>query len=251
MHQTQEIRRGTYGELILADNNPLIDAGRKLLHEAILKRYIEKPFFNRYHESLNYDLCDANRNEALVQIRDTRYQECLGSPPDSFFVIQRRVNDILIFHIPAKDTDIVLDQCKSTKVLGDVLETLNRKFEESPPHPKCLMVAKIAELNRLQSVSSNLPVWRTKDSTSFSCSGFWSFFEIFGSRDRLIRAIRDDGKYQDATRKEKRLAIIEITPRGQVFTSNDSEMFRVSAVRYIRQIEMIQSATLATCETGA
>ena len=70
-------------------------------------------------------------------------------------------------------------------------------------------------------------------------------------RDRLDRAIQDEKRYQDASRDGKRLAIIEVTPKGRVFRQNDPHRFLVSSVRFVKQIELIQPATLATCEMEA
>ena len=133
--------------------------------------------------------------------------------------------------------------------LGEVLEVLHRNDEVISPPSKCLMVVEIMEQDRLQSLELKLPLCRTKDSSTERDGKTW--FQLFCTRDRLDHAIQNAPKYLDAIRDGKRLAIIEVTPKGRVFRQNDPLRFLVSSVRYIRQIECIQAATPATCEMGA
>lgn len=253
MHQTQQILRGTYGELIFAGNNPVIDAGRQLLKEAIAKEYLKAPFVDvdkRHRGSaLNYDLYDANRNEVLVQRRYTVCTKYGNSPTKDYFVIRRHGKAIQVLLVSDDAKRLVVKRSRTTKVLGEVLEVLRRNDEVFSPPSKCLMVVEILEKDRLQSLEFKFPIWRRKDSATFRDGKTW--FQLFCTRDRLDHVIRDEKRYQDAIRDGKRLAIIEVTPKGRVFRQTDPLRFLVSSVRFIRQIELIQPAALTTCESGA
>jgi hypothetical protein len=253
MPQTQTLYRGSYGELDIASSNAVIADGRKLLKEAIAKEYLKAPYvdIDKRHRgsALNYDLYDADRNEVLVQRRYTVCTKYGNSPTKDYFVIRRHRQAIQVLLVSDDAKRLVVKRSRTTKELGEVLEVLHRNDEVFSPPSKCFMVVEILEQDRLQSLEFKLPLWRTKDSATFRDGKTW--FQLFCTRDRLDRAIRDEKRYQDASRDGKRLAILEVTPKGRVFRQNDPLGFLVSSVRFVKQIELIQPATLATCEMGA
>jgi len=253
MHQTQQILRGSYGELILAGKNPFIDGGRKLLNEAIAKGYIDEPYVNvdKKHRgsALNYDLYDVNRNEVLIQRRYTVCTKYGNSPTKNYFVIRRHGKTILVLRVTDDAKSLVVKRSRASVELGEVLDVLHRKSEVVTPPVKCLMVVEVMQHDRLQTLDHALPLFRTKDSSTESDGQTW--FKIFCTRDRIDQEIRSAQKCLDALRDGKRLAIIEVTPKGRVFRQTDPLRFLVSSVRFIRQIELIQPATRATCEMGA
>jgi hypothetical protein len=253
MLKTQQILRGTYGELIFAGNNPLIDAGRQLLKEAIAKEYLKAPFVavDKKHRgsALNYDLYDVDRNEVLVQRRYTVCTKYGNSPTKDYFVIRRHRNSIQVLLVSDDAKRLVVKRSRTAKVLGEVLEVLHRNDEVFSTPSKCLMVVEVLGKDRLQSLEFQLPLLRTRDSATFRNGKTW--FQLFCTRDRLDHAIRDEKQYQDAIRDGKRLAIIEVVPKGRVFRQTDPLRFLVSSVRFIRQIELIQPATPVTGEVEA
>ena len=253
MPQIQEIRRGTYGELILAGNNPVIDAGRKLLNEAISKEYLDESYVDvdKKHRgsALSYDLYDVSRNEILIQRRYTVCSKYGNSPTKNYFVIRRHGRTIQVLRVTDDAKPFIVKRSRASVELGEVLEVLHRKGEVIAPPAKCLMVVEVMQQDRLQTLEHKLPLFRTKDSSTESDGQTW--FKVFCTRDRLDREIQSAPKCLDALREGKQLAIIEVTPKGRVFRQNDPLRFLVSSVRYIRQIECIQPATPATCEMGA
>ena len=87
----------------LAGNNPVIDAGRKLLHEAISKEYLNEPYVNvdKKHRgsALSYDLYDVSRNEILIQRRYTVCTKYGNSPTKNYFVIRRHGRTIQVLRV--------------------------------------------------------------------------------------------------------------------------------------------------------
>jgi len=253
MPQTQEICRGSYGELILAVNDPVVAAGKKLLKEAIAKGYIDEPYVDvdKKHRgsALNYDLYDVNRHEVLVQRRYTVCTKYGNSPTKNYFVIRRHGMTIQVLRVTDDAKPLVVKRSRASVELGEVLEVLHRKNEVISPPTKCLMVVEVMQQDRLQTLEHTLPLFRTKDSSTESDGQTW--FQVFCTRDRLDLAVQNVPRYLDAIRDGKRLAIIEVTPKGRVFRQNDPLRFLVSSVRFLKQIELIQPATLATCEMGA
>lgn len=253
MHQTQEIRRGSYGELILAANNPHIDAGRKLLAEAIAKEYLDEPYVDvdKKHRgsALNYDMYDVNRHEVLVQRRYTACTKYGNSPTKDYYVIRRHGKAIQVLRVTDDAKPFVIKRSRASMELGEVLEVLHRKNEVVTPPAKCLMVVEVIQQDRLQTLEHTLPLFRTKDSSTESDGETW--FQVFCTRERLNRSVQNVPRYLDALRDGKRLAIIEVTPKGRVFRQNDPHRFLVSSVRFVKQIELIPSAMPATCEMGA
>lgn len=253
MLKTQQILRGTYGELIFAGNNPLIDAGRQLLKEAIAKGYIDEPYVDvdKKHRgsALNYDLYDVDRNEVLVQRRYTVCTKYGNSPTKSYLVIRRHGKAIQVLRVIEDAKPLVVKRSRASVEFGEVLEVLHRKSEVVTPPVKCLMVVEVMQHDRLQTLDHALPLFRTKDSSTESDGQTW--FKIFCTRDRIDQEIRSAQKCLDALRDGKRLAIIEVTPKGRVFRQTDPLRFLVSSVRYVRQIELIQPATPVTGEVEA
>ncbi len=232
---------------LFATSNPL-SKGAILADEAIAKEYLKAPYVNvdkRHRGSaLNYDLYDADRNEVLVQRRYTACTKYGNSPTKDYFVIRRHRQAIQVLLVSDDAKRLVVKRSRTTKELGEVLEVLHRNDEVFSPPSQCFMVVETLEQDRLQSLEFKLPIWRTKDSATFRDGKTW--FQLFCARDRLDCAIRDEKRYQDAIRDGKRLAIVEVTPKGRVFRQTDPLRFLVSSVRYIRQIELIQPAAAAT-----
>ncbi len=253
MLKTQQILRGTYGELIFAGNNPLIDAGRKLLKEAIAKGYIDEPYVDvdKKHRgsALNYDVYDVNRHEVLVQRRYTVCTKYGNSPTKNYFVIRRHGKTIQVLRVTDDAKPLVVKRSRASVELGEVLEVLHRKDEVICPPAKCLIVVEVMQQDRLQTLEHTLPLVRTKDSSTESDGQTW--FKVLCTRDRIDQEIQHVPKCLDALRDGKRLAIIEVVPKGRVFRQTDPLRFLVSSVRFVKQIELIQPATLATCEMGA
>jgi hypothetical protein len=253
MHQAQQIIRGTYGELILAGRNPVIDGGRKLLNEAIAKGYIDEPYVNvdKKHRgsALNYDLYDVNRNEVLIQRRYTVCTKYGNSPTKNYFVIRRHGKTIQVLRVTDDAKSLVVKRSRASVEFGEVLDVLHRKSEVVTPPVKCLMVVEVMQQDRLQTLEHKLQIFRTKDSSTESDGQTW--YHVFCNRDRLDHSVQNVPRYLDALRDGKRLAIIEVVPKGRVFRQTDPLRFLVSSVRFVKQIELIQPATLATCDMGA
>ena len=176
----------------------LLSPGRKLLEEAIAKEYLKAPYvdIDKRHRgsALNYDLYDADRNEVLVQRRYTVCTKYGNSPTKDYFVIRRHRQAIQVLLVSDDAKRLVVKRSRTTKELGEVLEVLHRNDEVFSPPSKCFMVVEILEQDRLQSLEFKLPLWRTKDSVTFRDGKTW--FQLFCTRDRLDRAIRDEKRYQ-------------------------------------------------------